>query len=86
MIHTVKGFGIVNKAEIDVSLELSCFFNVTLHQKTPLGKMGNSSFKVRNFPLLVVHGSHIESYSLCSYDSKDVIFVANEKLSMVREF
>ena len=27
MIHTVKGFGIINKAEIDVSLELSCFFN-----------------------------------------------------------
>ena len=26
-IHTVKGFGLVNKAEIDVSLELSCFFN-----------------------------------------------------------
>ena len=26
MIHTVKGFGIVNKAEIDVFLELSCFF------------------------------------------------------------
>ena len=25
-IHTVKGFGIVNKAEIDVFLELSCFF------------------------------------------------------------
>ena len=27
MIHTVKGFDIVNKAEIDVFLELSCFFN-----------------------------------------------------------
>ena len=27
MIHTVKGFGIVNKAEIDVFLELSCFVN-----------------------------------------------------------
>ena len=26
MIHTVKVFGIVNKEEIDVSLELSCFF------------------------------------------------------------
>ena len=26
VIHTVKGFGIVNKAEIDVFLELSCFF------------------------------------------------------------
>ena len=27
MIHTVNGFGIVNKAEIDVFLELSCFFD-----------------------------------------------------------
>ena len=27
MIHTVKGFGIVNKAEIDVFLELYCFFD-----------------------------------------------------------
>ena len=26
-MHTVKGFGIVNKAEIDVFLELSCFFD-----------------------------------------------------------
>ena len=28
VIHTVKGFGVVNKAEIDVFLELSCFFDV----------------------------------------------------------
>ena len=27
VIHTVKGFGVVNKAEVDVFLELSCFFN-----------------------------------------------------------
>ena len=27
VIHTVKGFGLVNKAEIDVFLELSCFFS-----------------------------------------------------------
>ena len=27
MIHTVRGFGIVNKAEVDVFLELSCFFD-----------------------------------------------------------
>ena len=27
VIHRVKGFGIVNKAEVDVFLELSCFFN-----------------------------------------------------------
>ena len=27
MIHTVKSFGIVNKAEVDIFLELSCFFD-----------------------------------------------------------
>ena len=27
VIHTVKGFGIVNKAEIGIFLELSCFFD-----------------------------------------------------------
>ena len=27
VIHIVKGFGMVNKAEIDIFLELSCFFN-----------------------------------------------------------
>ena len=27
VIHTVKGFGLVNKAKIDIFLELPCFFN-----------------------------------------------------------
>ena len=27
VIHTVKGFGVVDKAEVDVFLELSCFFD-----------------------------------------------------------
>ena len=27
VIHTVKGFGVFNKADIDVFLELSCFFS-----------------------------------------------------------
>ena len=27
VVHTVKGFSIVNKAEIDVFLELACFFD-----------------------------------------------------------
>ena len=27
VIHTVEGFGIINKVELDVFLELSCFFN-----------------------------------------------------------
>ena len=31
VIHTVKGFGTVNRAEIDVFLELSCFLDDTAH-------------------------------------------------------
>ena len=27
LVHTVTGFGLVNKAEVDVFLELSCFFD-----------------------------------------------------------
>ena len=27
VIHTVKGFGVINKAEVDVFLELPCFFD-----------------------------------------------------------
>ena len=30
MTHTIKGFGIANKAEIDVFLELSCYFDDTM--------------------------------------------------------
>ncbi|XDA73003.1 hypothetical protein R6Z07M_003275 [Ovis aries] len=42
MIHTVKDFGIVNKAEIDVFLELSCFF----HDPSDVGNLisGSSAF------------------------------------------
>ena len=55
VIHTVKGFGIVNKAEIDVFLELSCF----LHEKMDVGSLisGSSAFsKSRlNFWKFMVH-------------------------------
>ena len=42
VIHTVKGFGIVNEAEIDVFLELFCFFN----DPTDVGNLisGSSAF------------------------------------------
>ena len=42
VIHTVKDFGIVNKAEIDVFLELSCFF----HDPADVGNLisGSSAF------------------------------------------
>ena len=42
VIYTVKGFGIINKAEIDVFLELSCFFD----DPTDVGNLisGSSAF------------------------------------------
>ena len=42
VIHTVKGFGIVNKAEADVFLELFCFFD----DLTDIGNLisGSSAF------------------------------------------
>ena len=40
VIHAVKDFGIVNKEEIDVSLELSCFFN----DPTDVGNLISGSF------------------------------------------
>ena len=42
VIHTVNGFSIVNKAEIDVFLELSCFF----HDPADVGNLisGSSGF------------------------------------------
>ena len=42
VIHTVKAFGIVNKAETDVFLEFSCFFN----DSTDVGNLisGSSAF------------------------------------------
>ena len=42
VIHTVKGFGVVNKAEVDVFLELPCFFD----DPKEVGKLisGSSAF------------------------------------------
>ena len=53
VIHTVKGFGIVNKAEVDVFLELSCFFN----DPTDVGNLISGSSAFSN------HLGHLEVYS-----------------------
>ena len=53
MVHTIKGFGIVNKAEVDVFLELSCFFDYP----TDVGNLiSGSSIQLEH---LEVHGSCI---------------------------
>ena len=51
MIHTVKGFGVVNKAEIDAFLELSCFFD----DPVDVGNLicGSSAFSKTSLNILV---------------------------------
>ena len=65
MIHTVKGFGIVNKAEIGVFLELSCFF----HDPVDVGNLiaGSSDFSktslnIREFTVHVLLKPGLENF------------------------
>ena len=57
VVHTVKGFGIVNKAEIDVFLELSCFFNDPAYVGDLIS--GSSAFSKSQLEHLEVHSSHM---------------------------
>ena len=65
VIHTVKGFGIVNKAEIDVFLELSC----SLHDLADVGSLisGSSAFSktslnIRKFTVHVLLKPGLENF------------------------
>ena len=55
VIHTVKGFGIGNKAKVEVFLELSCFFDDLMD----VGNLISGSSPFSKFSLnLEVHSSH----------------------------
>ena len=65
VIHTVKDIGIVNKAEIDVFLELSCFF----HDLVDVGNLisGSSAFSktslnIRKFMVHVLLKPGLENF------------------------
>ena len=65
VIHTVKGFGIVNKAEIEVFLELSCFF----HDPADVGNLISDSFafskvslNIREFTVHVLLKPDLENF------------------------
>ena len=65
VIHTVKGFGIVNRAEIDVFLELSCLFD----DPADVGNLisGSSAFSkaslnIREFTVHVLLKSGLENF------------------------
>ena len=68
VIHTVKGFGIVNKAEIDVFLELSCF----LHDPADVDNLisGSSAFyktslNIWKFTVHVLLKPGLENFEHC---------------------
>ena len=63
VIHTVKGFGIVNKAEIDVFLELSCFFD----DPVDVGNLISGSSAFSNIPK-----------AIASTDSKNALLCIEE--------
>ena len=65
VIHTIKGFGIVNKAEIDVFLERSCFF----HDPVDVGNLISASsaflktsLKIRKFMVPVLLKPGLENF------------------------
>ena len=65
VIHTVKGFGIINEAEIDVFLELSCFFD----DSTDVGNLiscssafSKSSLNICKFMVHVLLAPDLENF------------------------
>ena len=57
MIHTIKGFGIVKKAEVDVVLELSHFFNDPVDVGNLISDSSAFSAEEIQIEHLEVHGS-----------------------------
>ena len=55
VIHTVKGFDVVNKAEVDVFLELSCFFDDPMDVGNLISGSSASSQYSLNIWMFMVH-------------------------------
>ena len=65
VIHTVKGFGIVNKVEVDVFLEISCFFNdptVVSHLMYGSSAFSKSSLNIWKFLVHVLLKPGLENF------------------------
>ena len=65
VIHTVKGFGIVNKAEIEVFLELSCFFDDPMDGGNLISgssAFSNSSLNIWKFTVHILLKPGLENF------------------------
>ena len=81
VIHTVKGFGIVNKAEVDVFLKLSCFFD----DPTDVGILisgssafSKSSLNIWKFTVHILLKPGLENF--------EIILLACEMSAIVQSF
>ena len=55
VVHTIKGFGIVNKSEVDVFLELSCFFDYPMDVDNLISSPSSFSITSLNIWKFTVH-------------------------------
>ena len=65
MIHTVKGFGVVNKAEVDVFLELSGFFDDPVDFSNVISgssAFSKTSLNIWNFTVHVLWKPGLENF------------------------
>ena len=65
VVHTVKGFGIVNKSEIDDFLELSCFFHVPMDVGNLISgssAFSKTSLNIWNFMVQLLLKSGLENF------------------------
>ena len=65
MIHTVKGFSVVNEAEVDVFLELSCFFDgltVVGNLTSDFSAFSKSSLNIWKFSILILLKPGFENF------------------------
>ena len=86
MIHTVKGFGIVSKAEVDIFLKLSCFFD----DPTDVGSLNSgssafskSSLNIQKFMIRVLlkpvldnfehYFASVTHYRMCAISKRSIL-------------
>ena len=79
VIHTVKGFGVVNEAEVDVFLELSCF----LYDPSDVGNLifGSSAFSKSS---LIIWKFSVHILLKPGFENFDTTLLACEMSATVR--
>ena len=81
VIHTIKGFGLVDKAEGDVFLQLSCFF----HEPMDVGNLisGSSAFSESSLNIWKFSVHVLLKRSLENFEHKTIVMNVEEWLKML---